>query len=89
MGRRIRRIRKNASRRLAKALDRHAVKNWRSAHKFWSVWLAALSSVIGGLWVAIPAFQYVLRPTHFALLCVTISLAALVLRLVRQSGTDD
>ena len=89
MGKQLYRFRKNASRRLVKTLDRHAVKNWRSAHKFWSVWLAFLSSVIGGLWVAVPAFQYVLRPTHFALLCVTISLAALVLRLVRQSGTDD
>lgn len=89
MGRRIHRISKNASRRIRKTLDRYAVRNWRSAHRFWSIWLAVLSSIIGGLWVAIPAFQYVLPPVHFALLCVSISLAALVLRLVRQSGTDD
>ena len=89
MGRKLRRVSKNASRRLIKTIDRHAVKNWRYAHKFWSVWLGIMSSIIGGLWAAIPAFQFVLPPVKFALTCVCISLAALVLRMVRQSNLDD
>ena len=89
MGRQLRRVSKNASRRLKKTLDRYAVENWRSAHKFWSVWLAVVSSVIGGLWAALPAFQYILPPVKFALACIVVSVLALVVRLVRQRGVDD
>lgn len=89
MGRQLRRVSKNASRRLRKTLDRYAVSNWRQAHKFRSLWLALFTSALSGAWIALPAFQYVLPPIRFAEMCVLLGLIIGVVRLVRQSNIDD
>lgn len=89
MGRQLRRFRKNASRRVTRALDRYAVRNWRSAHKFGSLWLTLFMSALSGAWVALPAFQYVLPPLRFGLVCVGLGLLIGIMRLLRQSGVDD
>lgn len=89
MGRQLRRVSKNASRRLRKTLDRYAVENWRSAHKFGSLWLSLFMSALSGAWVALPAFQYVLPPIRFGLACVALGLLIGIVRLIRQPGIDD
>lgn len=89
MGRKLRRVSKNASRRLTRTLDRYAVRNWRSAPKFGSLWLSLLLSALSGAWVALPAFQYVMPPVRFGLVCIGIGLLIGVVRLIRQPGVDD
>ncbi len=70
-------------------LDRYAVANWRFAHRLWSVRIAIFWAILGGLWVALPAFQSFLPPVAFAALCVAFSLAILFARLTNQKGIPD
>ena len=67
------------------------VPDWKKAHKFWSVQFALLGAVASGLWVAVPAFQWLLPPTYFALACVGAAVVAVGLRLLNQtiSGAPD
>jgi len=69
-------------------LDRHAIPQWRIAHRLWSVRIAVFWSVFSGLWVAFPAFQGAMPPVLFAELCVGFSLAILFARLTHQPGLD-
>jgi len=59
------------------------------AHKLWSVQVALLAAVFEGAWVAIPAFQQVLRPMIFAGCCIFLSVAIFIVRLSRQKGLPD
>lgn len=70
---------------LIKRLD----PQWRVAHRMWSVRLAVLWAIVGGLWVALPAFQGYLPPVPFALLCVAFSLLILLARLTNQPGLPN
>jgi len=70
-------------------LDRFLIAQWRVAHRLWSVRVAVLWAIVGGLWAALPAFQGFLPPVPFALLCVGFSLALLVARLTHQQGLPD
>lgn len=69
-------------------INRRLVQDWRSAHKFWSVWLSLFWAAVAGLWVALPAFQGVVSPVAFALLCVGFSLAICIARITHQPGLD-
>ena len=72
--------------KVAAVLDKVAAPDWRMSHKFWSVQLSMVWAVVGGLWVALPAFQSWLPPIHFALVCIAFSLAILFARLTNQPG---
>lgn len=74
---------------LPQVLDRYAVDNWRVAHKLWSVRIAIFWSIFSGLWVALPAFQGVISPIYFALLCIGFTLTLLFARLTHQPGLED
>lgn len=39
---------------------------------------------VAGLWAALPAFQQMLDPVRFAMLCMALALAGGVLRLLNQ-----
>ena len=53
-------------------------------HRLWSVRISLLGAAFTGLWAALPAFQNTINPIHFALLCVAVSIATVVLRLLDQ-----
>ena len=53
-------------------------------HRLWSVRISLIGAAFTGLWTAMPAFQSVLRPVHFAFACVLISVATVMLRLLDQ-----
>ena len=42
---------------IADWLDEHAAPEWRLAHRLRSVQIALFWAVVGGLWMALPAFQ--------------------------------
>lgn len=67
------------------------VPDWKFAWRFLSVQFALLGAVASGLWAAVPAFQGVVPPTKFAILCVGASVLAVLLRLINQkiSGASD
>lgn len=67
-------------------LIKHLDPDWRVAHKLWSVRIAVLWTVISGLYMALPAFQDLMPPFYFALLCVVGGLLILVGRLTNQPG---
>ena len=53
-------------------------------HKLWSIRISLLGAAFTGLWAALPAFQNVIRPEAFAGVCVLISIATVMLRLLDQ-----
>lgn len=63
-----------------KYLDDDA-KYW---HRLWSVRISLLGAAFTGLWAALPAFQAAVSPIHFALACVGVSIATVLLRLLDQ-----
>jgi hypothetical protein len=69
-------------------LDKYLAPNWRQAHKFRSVQVAAFWAGISGAYTALPAFQNVLPPVWFALTCVIMSIVICVARLEGQPGLD-
>lgn len=70
-------------------LDRYLVPDWRLLHKFWSMRLAFLTAILGGLWVALPAFQNYLPPMDFAMICVIASVLIMLARVTHQKGLPD
>ena len=60
------------------------VPDWKQAHRFWSVQITLLGAVFSGAWVALPAFQSVLKPHEFAVVCIAVSVCTVVLRLIDQ-----
>ena len=58
-------------------------KYWRM---LWSVRFALLSAVFGGLWTAIPAFQWYMPPVVFGALSVFFALGYVGFRLVDQQN---
>lgn len=69
-------------------LDRWLVKNWRSAHRFWSVQLAIFWSAFSGFMMVWPALiTYVPLPYFFAL-TIVFSIVLGLARLFRQPGLD-
>ena len=72
--------------KVAAVLDKVATPDWRYLHKFWSVQLSMVWAVIGGLWIALPAFQSWLTPIPFACVCVAFSLLILLARATNQPG---
>jgi len=76
----------NARHRIAAWMDAHAAPEWRLAARLHSVQLSGFWAVLGGLWVALPAFQSYLPPFRFAELCVGFSLAILFARFTGQRG---
>lgn len=70
---------------IAARLDRDAPL-WRH---LWSVQLSILTAVLAGVWAALPAFQALMPPVVFALVCVGCSLLILVARLTHQKGFPD
>jgi hypothetical protein len=75
--------------RIADWLDAHAAPEWRLAHRLRSVQIAVFWAVLGGLWIALPAFQSYLSPVRFAMACVGFSLAICFARLTGQKGLPD
>lgn len=73
---------------LAAWLDRHADPNWRNAYKLHSMWVAGFWGVVSGLWYALPAFQNLMPPVNFAILCVAFSLAMVFARFTKQPGVE-
>lgn len=57
-------------------------------HKVWSVRFAIIGAVLDGAYVASPAFQAMVSPGQFAALCIGLSLAVVVARIMNQSGID-
>lgn len=72
--------------KIAAVLDKVAAPDWRLAHRMWSVQLSVVWAIVGGLWIALPAFQNWVQPIPFAMICVGFSLAILFARLTNQPG---
>lgn len=53
-------------------------------HRLWSVRISLAGAALTGLWAALPAFQSVIHPVHFAFLCVGVSIATVMARLLDQ-----
>lgn len=79
----------NVHHRAASWLDEHAAPEWRLAARLHSTQLSVFWAVVGGLWVALPAFQSFVPPIRFAELCVAFSLAILFARFTGQKGLPD
>ena len=75
--------------RIADWLDEHAAPEWRLAHRLRSVQIGLFWAVVGGLWVALPAFQSYLSPFRFATISVGFSIAILFARFTAQKGLPD
>jgi len=67
-------------------LDKFADPDWRSAHKMWSVRISLFWAGLSGLWVALPAFQGVVDPFVFVILCIVVSMVVCIARLTNQQG---
>ena len=63
-------------------LIRHLDPQWMLAHKMWSIRFALIQAVLMGLWVGFPAFQDFLPPARFLVICVALSVAMVVARLL-------
>ncbi len=70
-------------------LDDHAAPEWRLAHRLRSVQIGLFWAIVGGLWVALPAFQSYLSPFRFACISVGFSVAILFARFTGQKGLPD
>jgi hypothetical protein len=75
--------------RMALWMDAHAAPEWRLAARLRSVQVSIFWAVLGGLWVALPAFQSYLTPVRFAMISVGFSLAILFARFTGQKGLPD
>ncbi len=75
--------------RIADWLDEHAAPEWRLAHRLRSVQIGLFWAIVGGLWVALPAFQSYLSPFRFACISVGFSVAILFARFTGQKGLPD
>lgn len=75
--------------KIADWLDDHAAPEWRIAHRLRSVQIALFWAVLGGLWVALPAFQAYLSPIRFTEFSVAFSIAILFARFTGQKGLPD
>jgi len=53
-------------------------------HRMWSTRLALLDAIFSGLWLALPAFQYLLPPVHFAVACVIMAILVFIGRIIDQ-----
>ena len=63
----------------------HFIDNWKAvAKKAWSMRLIALSAILSAAEVALPYFDFGMRPGMFAGLALAVSLAAAIARLVAQ-----
>lgn len=65
-------------------LDDYADPNWRKAHWMWSLQLIILGAAIQGLYLALPAFQDHVSLNQFVALCMLVSVASVISRLIRQ-----
>lgn len=65
-------------------MTRWLVPDWKEAHRFWSVQITILGAIFSGAWVALPAFQGIIRPGIFAAICIGVSVLTVVLRLIDQ-----
>ena len=74
---------------IADWLDEHAAPEWRLAHRLRSVQIGLFWAIVGGLWVALPAFQSYLSPFRFACISVGFSVAILFARFTGQKGLPD
>ena len=74
---------------IAMWLDEHAAPEWRLAHRLRSVQIGLFWAIVGGLWVALPAFQSYLSPFRFACISVGFSVAILFARFTGQKGLPD
>ena len=74
---------------IADWLDEHAAPEWQLAHRLRSVQIGLFWAVVGGLWVALPAFQSYLSPFRFATISVGFSIAILFARFTAQKGLPD
>lgn len=70
-------------------MDAHAIPQWRIMHRLRSVQISIFWAIVGGLWVALPAFQSFVPPVAFACICVGFALAILFARLTKQTGLPD
>ena len=61
----------------------------RVLRKAWSVKFNLISSVVGGVAAALPAFADRIPPTWFLSLCAVLPLAALAFRLLDQSEPEQ
>lgn len=62
------------------------IPDWKNAHKFFSVQVSIFWGIVSGAYVALPAFQGMLSPVGFGLLCVVMSVALVLARLTNQPG---
>ena len=53
-------------------------------HKLWSVRVSLVGATFTGIWAALPSFQNLLHPAVFAAICVIVSIATVVARLLDQ-----
>ena len=53
-------------------------------HKLWSVRVSLVGATFTGVWAALPSFQNLLHPWMFAVICVFVSIATVVARLLDQ-----
>jgi len=60
----------------------------KMVHKLWTVRFAFIGAILSGAYAAVPAFQSAVSPVQFACLCIGISVAIVIARVVNQSGID-
>jgi hypothetical protein len=63
------------------------IPDWKYAHKFFSVEISIAGGILSGLWVAIPAFQYLIPPIPYVCFCIGVSVAVVVARMIDQPAT--
>ena len=63
------------------------IPDWKYAHKFFSVEISIAGAILSGLWVAIPAVQYIIPPIPYVCFCMGVSVAAVVARMIDQPAT--
>lgn len=70
--------------RLSIWMDRHLDPDWRFVQRLWSARLAFLAAALEGAFAATGAFQNYVSAGQFLVICMGLSLAVLVARLVKQ-----
>jgi hypothetical protein len=64
------------------------IEQLKLAHRLWTVRFAVIGAVLQGVYAASPVFQFYVPPYQFVGLCVGLSLAIVVARIMNQSGID-
>jgi hypothetical protein len=59
---------------------------WRVAHKFASIWVAAFWGAFGGVLIFLPALAGLIPNWLFGILCVGMSATFAIARLLNQPG---